>query len=78
MTDAVLARLTYEPAPEPLTPIPWPAGLAPTVISPNVLVVRPRCTDSGQVPSTKSTAIGPPSDLPSPVGPSSPIRLTQT
>jgi nucleoside phosphorylase len=35
MTDVVLARLTYEPAPEPLTAIPWPAGLAPSVISLN-------------------------------------------
>src|ERR1700722_16567166 len=32
MIDTVLARLTYEPKPELLTPIPWPAGLAPTPI----------------------------------------------
>jgi nucleoside phosphorylase len=32
MTDALLARLTYEPEPEPLSPIPWPEGLAPRSI----------------------------------------------
>jgi hypothetical protein len=32
MTDAVLERLTYQPAPEPLAPIPWPPDLAPAVI----------------------------------------------
>lgn len=33
MTDRVLARLMFEPQPEPLAPIPWPATLAPTVIN---------------------------------------------
>jgi hypothetical protein len=32
MTDQVLARLTYEPGPQPLAPIPWPAGLSPRTI----------------------------------------------
>jgi nucleoside phosphorylase len=33
MTDALLARLTFEPEHEVLAPIPWPTGLAPTVVS---------------------------------------------
>jgi nucleoside phosphorylase len=32
VTDLVLARVTYDPSPEPLTPIPWPKDLAPTII----------------------------------------------
>ena len=32
MTDTLLARLTYQAAPDPLTPIPWPKGLEPTVV----------------------------------------------
>ncbi len=32
MEDLVLARLTYEAKPEPLTPIPWPKALAPTLV----------------------------------------------
>lgn len=33
--DALLARLAYTPGPQQLTPIPWPAGLAPTPINYN-------------------------------------------
>jgi nucleoside phosphorylase len=32
-TDAVLARVTYEPHPGALAPIPWPEGLAPNAVA---------------------------------------------
>ena len=41
MEDEVLARLTYRPAVEALTPIPWPEKLAPMVIEQSTSGVDP-------------------------------------